>query len=240
MPMVSIVIPAHNEAENLKSLLSEVARVMLEYGKEYEIIVVDDGSDDETPAILKNLKEVIPALRSFRHSQRRGQSSALYTGVESAKYSTIVTLDGDGQNPPYEIVKMLKVFFDRSNLDMLVGWRRRRRDPWTKKVATSIANQIRRLVLNDQIHDSGCGLKVFKREMFLKLPPLDHMHRFLPFLFQMLGGNVAELEVDHRPRSKGKGHYGNLSRAISGIIDMLGMLWLKRRYLLNREVKETW
>ncbi len=226
---VSIVIPVHNEGENLLSLLEELEGVVLDQGI-MEALVVDDKSEDESLPLLRELKRKLSWLRVIFHLKRGGQSMALLTGIRHARGDVIVTMDGDGQNDPEDIRRLLGVFFQNSSDFLLVmGRRRRRRDSWIKRVSSRIANGVRGYILKDNTPDTGCGLKVFKKGDFLRLPTFDHMHRFLPALFLAMGGKVISVDVSHRPRAKGLSHYGTLDRLWMGIWDLFGVYWLIRR-----------
>ncbi len=227
--MLSVIIPAHNEARNLVSLVSEVCAVLTGQG-EFEVIVVDDGSSDGTQEILGQLRAVTPRLVIFRHRFRSGQSAALITGVSMARGSIIVTLDGDGQNLPVDIPRLLSVFSaEPGRISMVVGCRQKRHDHIWRRICSRIANSVRSRVLGDAVPDSGCGIKVFSRNEFLQLPRFDHMHRFLQALIRREGGTVQSVAVGHRPREHGRSHYGTLGRLIEGIVDLLGVAWLNRR-----------
>ncbi len=235
--MVTIVVPCHNEAEGIKDLIDQLSRVIGVINREVEVIVVDDGSTDNTSVILGQLKQRFPWLGVIQHKKNYGQSMAIYTGVLEAKGDIIVTLDGDGQNPPTEIPRLLKQLLSDPQIRMVTGWRKIRKDSLMKQISSKIANFLRSSILKDRINDSGCGLRAFYREDFLLLPRVQYMHRFLPFLFkQILKVKVVEIPVDHSRRKAGRGHYGIFSRAIAGIFDIVGMLWLKKRFVTNKEV----
>jgi dolichol-phosphate mannosyltransferase len=228
---LSVVIPAHNEAENVGPLVREIVGALGGRG-DYEIVVVDDGSTDATGERLAELARTTPCLRSVRHPASRGQSFAIATGVKAARGAWIATLDGDGQNDPADIPKLLALRAGggaASGPLLVAGYRKKRRDTWLKRVSSRVANAVRGRLLGDRTPDTGCGLKLFEREAFLALPHFDHMHRFLPALFIRAGGRVVSVEVGHRPRQRGRSHYGMLDRLFVGIGDMLGVWWLIRR-----------
>lgn len=230
VPEIAVVIPARDEADNVGPLLADV-RAALDGRVDYEVVFVDDGSEDATPAILHDASQAFPRLRWVRHRTPCGQSAAIWTGVRLARAPWIVTLDGDGQNDPADIPTLLEARAARgADANLLVNGRRaRRRDSWSKRVSSRIANAVRRRVLGDDTADTGCGLKLFPREAFLRLPFFDHMHRFLPALVRRGGGEVVSVPVGHRERRHGRSHYGVHNRLWTGIVDMLGVFWLQRR-----------
>ncbi len=227
----SVVVPVHNEADNLAPLIGEIHRALK--GDGYEIVCVDDGSDDGTAARLEALADENSRLRVVRHRTRAGQSAAITTGVEAASAPVIATIDGDGQNDPADIPRLLAVFADAEDQEMLLvaGLRAKRRDGLVKRLASRIANGVRARLLGDQTPDTGCGLKVFSRAAFLDIPRFDHMHRFLPALMLRRGGRVVSVPVNHRPRRRGSSSYGVLDRLWVGIVDLFGVMWLQRRAL---------
>ena len=230
---LSVVIPAHNEADNIGPLVGEI-RAALEGAADYEIVVVDDGSTDATPARLEEIARGFPRLLAARHPVSRGQSFAVLTGVRAARSQWIATLDGDGQNDPADIRKLIEALggaaerVERGPL-LIAGYRRLRRDTWLKRLSSRVANGVRGRLLGDRTPDTGCGLKLFERDAFLRLPHFDHMHRFLPALFLRAGGRVVSVEVGHRPRTRGRSHYGMWDRLWVGILDLFGVWWLMRR-----------
>ena len=229
---ISVVVPVHNEEENITPLLDEIQAALA--GIEYEVIYVDDGSTDSTLLRLQYAALTMPNLRIIRHEQSCGQSTAVVTGVRHAHAPWIATLDGDGQNDPANIPKMLAEA-QRGNLTgekplyCVCGYRRTRRDTWLKRISSRIANRVRTALLRDDTPDTGCGLKVFLREEFLALPYFDHMHRFLPALFLRSGGAIISVEVNHRERTRGVSKYGLFNRLWVGIVDICGVAWLQRR-----------
>jgi dolichol-phosphate mannosyltransferase len=228
---LSIVIPVFNEADSMVSLLDETAGV-LEGQLDYEIIVVDDASTDATAERLGACRQHQPRLRVLQHTQRCGQSTAIASGVNAAQAAWIATLDGDGQNDPADIPKLYASTTAPGVPDTLwlvAGWRKRRRDSWLKRISSRSANTVRRRLLHDHTPDTGCGLKLFRRDVFLALPQFDHMHRFLPALVLRAGGQVRSMEVRHRPRTQGVSKYGVHDRLWVGMVDLLGVRWLQRR-----------
>jgi dolichol-phosphate mannosyltransferase len=235
-PRVSVVIAARNEAENLERLLAEIQEAL--GGKiRYEVIVVDDGSDDASPAVLATLQGRYPNLVTRRHASPCGQSAGMRTAILAATGTVIATIDGDGQNDPADLPRLIRVFEDGpAEVGIVIGWRKERNDTWRKRRASRIANGIRARILNDATPDTGCGLKVFTREMFLILPYFDHMHRFLPALMLREGFVSVSVPVAHRARIAGTSKYGVWDRALVGVVDILGVLWLQRRRRLPLKV----
>ena len=228
--VLSVVIPVYNEIDNVHALIREVAQA-LRPSVHFEIIVVDDASRDGTDEVLLYTRREISELRILRHSRNAGQSAAVRSGVRAARSSLVVSLDGDGQNDPADIIKMLETKRNApSFVHLVAGVRTVRRDGIAKRLASRTANAIRSFLLNDLTPDSGCGLKMFDRESFLELPYFDHMHRFLPALFRRAGGEVMHVPVGHRPRRAGFSKYGTLDRLFVGIADLAGVMWLARRY----------
>jgi dolichol-phosphate mannosyltransferase len=236
---LSVVVPVCNEAENVEPLAREIDAALA--GMAYEMIFIDDGSTDDTAMILKRLKSALPALRVLRHSFRSGQSAAVASGVRAARAPWIATLDGDGQNDPADIPKLLaeQAKFENRGVLLFMGNRKAsRKDSAFRKLQSSIANGVRSSLLGDGTPDTGCGIKLFSREMFLELPRFDHMHRFLPALFQRHGSRVVSVPVRHRPRTRGTSKYGMLNRLWVGIVDIVGVMWLRRRFKSGLLVRE--
>jgi len=233
---VSVVIPAMNEADNIGPLCKGIDAALA--GRDdYEIVVVDDASTDATGAVVA----AGPAhWRVLRHSARAGQSAAVHSGVVAARGAVIVTLDGDGQNPPDQIPKLLaKIEGAALPLGLIAGQRVGRQDTASKRWASVAANKIRSTMLRDNTRDTGCGLKAFRRDAFLELPFFNHMHRYLPALFSRAGYTVAHVDVTHAERQAGASKYNNLQRALVGAVDLLGVYWLiKRRKIATAEEQE--
>ncbi len=229
---ISVVVPVHNEAENIIPLITEIAQAM-STADTYEIIYINDGSDDETATILEQALLAFPPLRVFNHAQSCGQSTAIHTGIKQAIYPWIATLDGDGQNDPADIPRLydllLKEREHNPRLVMVAGWRNKRHDTGWRIFSSKFANGIRAKLLGDNTPDTGCGLKVFSRENFLELPYFNHMHRFLPALILRAGGQVISEPVNHRSRTMGQSKYGTLDRLWAGIADIAGVIWLQKR-----------
>ncbi|MFC0709684.1 glycosyltransferase family 2 protein [Azorhizophilus paspali] len=240
-PYVSILIPARDEAGNLTPLLEEIRRALV--GEAYEIIVVDDGSRDGSSAELQALKSAgFAELRILRHARSLGQSTAVHRAALAARGHWLATLDGDGQNDPADIPGMLALVRGSEGradgLKLVAGHRVERQDRLAKRWASRFANDLRSRILQDGMPDTGCGLKLIEREAFLRLPYFDHMHRFIPALIRRHGGRMQVHPVHHRPRRAGVSKYGNLDRALVGILDLFGVWWLIRRTRLDVPVQE--
>jgi dolichol-phosphate mannosyltransferase len=228
---LSIVIPVKNEAGNITPLVSEICAALDPTGTNYEIVYVNDGSTDATPVELRDLQASNFRLRVVTHAKSCGQSAAVRSGVKAARAPWIATLDGDGQNDPGDLPSLWQIAKAAPAEPplLIAGHRAQRRDSWSKRRASKLANAIRRAMLHDDTPDTGCGLKLFPRALFLDLPYFDHMHRFLPALVLREGGIVRSLPVNHRPRERGASKYGVWDRAWVGISDLLGVMWLRRR-----------
>jgi len=225
--LLSVVVPVRNEEGNIEPLVAEIAAALTGV-VEHEIIYVDDGSTDTTARVLREAKARYPQLRVLHHARSCGQSTAVRSGVKAARGDWIATLDGDGQNDPADIPKLIAALEDAV---VLVGGNRRhaRRDTWIKRISSVIANGVRSRMLNDSTPDTGCGLKLIRRDVFLDLPYFDHMHRFLPALVLRSGGQIRSIPVNHRPRERGTSNYGTIDRLLVGIVDLFGVAWLLRR-----------
>ena len=229
-PQITVVVPVKDEEDSIQLLILEICNV-LRGVEAFEIIYIDDGSVDGTHDKLKELMGEVPELISFRHRVSCGQSSAIVTGVKNARGSIIVTLDGDGQNDPKDIITLLSRYSKAKKPEevLIIGHRVKRMDTLLKRWSSHFANSIRRGLLGDKIPDTGCGLKVFSKSMFLEFPVFDHMHRFMPALTDRFGGIVISVPVNHRSRKSGNSKYGTWYRLLAGIIDILGVIWLKKR-----------
>lgn len=234
MATISIVIPAKNEAGNLPMLLDGIAAALA--GRDHEVLVVDDGSTDATAEIVRARMAAHPNLRLIRHDVSGGQSAAVHSGVLAARGAIVCTLDADGQNPPAELPKLLAPLLapGAERIGLVAGQRVGRQDTASKKLASRLANAIRSWALRDGTRDTGCGLKAFRRDAFLRLPFFNHMHRYLPALFVRDGWEVAHVDVAHAPRHAGRSHYSNLQRGFVGAVDLLGVMWLIRRRKRSR------
>jgi dolichol-phosphate mannosyltransferase len=231
--LLSVVIPVYNEADNVLPLLAEIRATLAETG-DYEVIFVDDCSDDDTAGRLAP-ELGIPAsnsgstVRVLRHASRSGQSAAVRTGVRAARGVWIATLDGDGQNDPAFVPKLLAVLADNPRIGLVAGQRVGRKDTGFKKFQSRIANGVRGAVLRDGTRDTGCGLKAFRRDLFLSLPYFDGLHRFLPALVRREGYEIGYVDVVDRQRGHGVSNYGLWDRLWVGILDLAGVWWLVRR-----------
>lgn len=223
---ISVVVPVFNEEENLPVLIPKLVQVLNPLGLSYEMIFVDDGSSDGSRRILREMASQYPSLRIIGLKKNRGLSTALLAGMREVRGGTIVTLDSDLQNDP-EDIPMLLSYLDR--YDMATGWRQKRDDPWLKRISSKIANALRNRLSGEQIHDSACTLRVFKRECIKDIPVFNGMHRFLSTLVKMNGYRIIEVPVLHHSRKFGKSKYNIRNRALRSFIDLLGVRWMKRR-----------
>ena len=233
-PQLSVVVPVFNEQDNVAPLIGEIVAALrgnaLLEGGDFEIVYVDDHSRDGTLAKLQQLKIEVPELRVIHHVTQSGQSTAVRNGVKAARGAWIATLDGDGQNDPADIPKLLTERARAADdVKLFAGWRVHRQDSGSKRWASTLANAIRTRMLRDDTPDTGCGIKLFEREAFLDLPHFNHMHRYLPALIQRAGWKTLSVPVNHRARSTGVSKYNNFNRALVGIADLRGVAWLIRR-----------
>jgi dolichol-phosphate mannosyltransferase len=236
---ISVVIPIYNEEGNIINLIDELIPIVDKIGG--EIIIVDDNSDDASrDLILKKKNNVNIEILLLQHAKQYGQSAGLLTGIKAAKNDLIVTLDGDGQNDPKDITSMLKVWEDNNENSYLlvIGHRQNRQDNWSRRYASLMAKRFRKFILKDSTPDSGCGIKVFSRNLFLSLPYFDHIHRFLPALTRRHGGSVISHIVSHRNRSSGVSKYSNWQRFRVGLIDLYGVSWLIKRSSFPIKLKD--
>ncbi|MBK6376997.1 MAG: glycosyltransferase family 2 protein [Xanthomonadales bacterium] len=229
MTQLSVVVPVFNERDNVVPLINEISAA-LRGRTDFEIVYVDDHSTDDTLAVLGAAKAANPELRVLHHVAQSGQSTAIRNGIKAARGHWIATLDGDGQNDPADIPKLLAMRDESpAPIKLFAGWRVERKDSGSKRMASKWANAIRSRLLRDDTPDTGCGIKLFEREAFLDLPYFDHMHRYLPALMQRAGWQVRSVPVNHRARGTGVSKYNNLNRALVGIADLRGVGWLIRR-----------
>jgi dolichol-phosphate mannosyltransferase len=233
---LSVVTAAYNEAANLPRLIQEIDAALRAVPGVHEIIIVDDGSQDSTPAVCSRLRTQYPALRVRRLVERSGQTAAIDAGFRGARGKYIAMLDADLQNDPADIPRLVDLLIIGQH-DLVNGWRSRRQDPWIRKLSSRIANGVRNWLTHEAIHDSACGLKVFRRACLSRIKLYTGMHRFLPTLFRMEGFRVVEIPVNHRPRTAGKAKYGVWNRAIRGLRDTLAVRWMYQR-MLRYEVGE--
>ena len=227
-PRVSVVVPVRNEAGNIGPLVEEITRALAAFAPG-EIIYVNDGSRDETEAELQSLMETHASLRQIRHEMSCGQSAAVRSGVAAARAPIVATLDGDGQNDPAFLPSFFNLLERDPAIGLVAGQRVGRKDTGFKRLQSRIANRVRKMVLRDGTRDTGCGLKAFRREVFLALPYFDGLHRFLPALVARDGYKVAYVDVVDRPRLHGASNYGLWDRLWVGILDLAGVWWLIRR-----------
>ncbi|HVY87333.1 MAG TPA: glycosyltransferase family 2 protein [Hyphomonadaceae bacterium] len=229
-PEFSVVVPVRNEADNVDALAREIAKVLA--GRAYELIFVDDSSTDDTRPRLFGLKDSIPALRVLGHRKNAGQSRAVRTGVDAARSNIIVTLDGDGQNDPGDILGLVGQLTRPdapSDLALVQGRREKRSDSGWKRFGSKVANSVRGSILKDNAQDSGCGARAFRRDAYLHLPYFDHIHRYLPAVMLSDGFQVESRPVNHRARQHGRSNYTNFGRLADAWSDLRGVMWLRRR-----------
>lgn len=230
VPVVSVVVPLHDEALNIAPLATRILDIL--DGQAFELILVDDGSRDATRAEILGLARQDRRIRVLVHDRAAGQSAAVHSGARAARGRIVVTLDGDGQNPPVNIPALIAPLMTPRRdpaLALVAGQRVGRRDTMGRRLASRFANGLRGWLLGDRTRDTGCGLKAFDRAAYLALPYFNHQHRFLPALFLRDGWQVAHVEVTHAPRLAGRSKYTNLGRALVGITDLAGVAWLIRR-----------
>jgi len=237
-PAVSVVVPVRNEAENIAPLVGEIARA-LEGQWAFEVVYVNDGSSDGTDAELERLTAIHPWLRRVRHKQSCGQSAAVRTGVAAARGALVATIDGDRQNDPAFIPALLRALeAGAPRVSLIAGQRVGRKASGFKKFQSRVANAVRGAVLRDGTRDTGCGLKAFRRDVFLRLPYFDGLHRFLPALVKREGFEIGYVDVVDRPRGAGVSNYGMWDRLWVGILDLAGVWWLIRRRKRVPEIVE--
>ena len=225
---ISVLVPVMNEAGNIRPLIDEIVAAMA--GRDFEIIYIDDASTDATADELADCQRAIPQLRVMRHAQRAGQSAALRSGLLATKGHLIAVLDGDGQNVPSDLPALeAALLADYPDRGMAAGIRQKRKDSALKLQASRIAKWIRKGLLGDTHPDSGCGIKLLHRDLFIELPFFNHMHRFMPSLVRRHGGGVTGVAVAHRARTQGQSKYQVLDRLVVGISDIIGVIWLLKR-----------
>jgi dolichol-phosphate mannosyltransferase len=242
-PVAAVVIAVLNEAANVAPVCAELMPVLAALGR-CEVLFVDDGSTDATAAEIARQQQTNPAIRLLRHDRPCGKTAALRTGIAAARAPWIATMDGDGQNDPADLLRMLALGRNATRSQagkpapLIAGIRRRRSDRLSRRIATRIANGFRRAVLGDACPDTACGMKVFRRDDFLRLPAFEGMHRFLPALFQLYGHETVCCPVGHRARLTGRSKYSNFGRALAGLADTAGVVWLRARTRLPAVVRE--
>ena len=228
----SIVIPLYNESTSIEKLVPEIFQSLTKYNK-YELILVNDGSNDNTLEVLERIKKKYSVVL-VNNETNKGQSYSIWNGIKKSNYNTIVTLDGDGQNNPKDIPRLLDLYFSKETYSLIGGIRKNRKDNLLKLISSKIANQFRSLILKDDCVDTGCSLKVFDREIFLTFPYFDGLHRFLPALFKGFGKNTLFIDVGHRPRIAGISKYGTLDRLFKGILDIIRVKRIIRNTILKK------
>lgn len=234
MVYYSLVIPIHNEEENIAEVIAEVEPVMEKLQQPWELICVDDGSTDQSLLILQDLCKDKPYLNILSFTRNFGQSSAFAAGFEAARGIFVITLDGDGQNDPADIPTLTEAIED---YDLVVGWRVHRKDPWTKRVTSRLSNWVRSRMCQDQMHDTGCSLKIYRKEALQKIKMYKGMHRFLPALFSIEGFRIKEIPVKHRKRRGGVTKYHFFNRSLGPIVDMFMVRWMRKR-TLRHEIRK--
>ncbi len=235
-PEISVVVPIYNEEENLPELVAQIARALEPLAKPHEILLVDDGSTDGTLEIVTDLKNKYPALALVQFARNAGQSAALHAGLNHARGKWLVSLDGDLQNDPSDIPRLLELLKD---YDLVCGYRAKRKDTPAKRIASRIANFVRSRFVGDGVRDTGCTLKAYRREVITALPLFKGMHRFIPALVKGAGFSVTELAVNHRPRIHGVSKYSVAGRAWKATMDMFGVRWLNSRLCPYQIKKQT-
>jgi glycosyltransferase involved in cell wall biosynthesis len=231
---VTVVVPVYNEEGNLPILIPNLVEVLRRLEQSYEMIFVDDGSSDESRKILREMVSQYPSLRVLLFKKNRGLSTALVAGMREARGEKIVTLDSDLQNDPGDIPRLLE-YLDR--YDMATGWRQKREDSWLKKISSKIGNAVRNWLSGENIQDSACTLRAFKKECVQEIPVFNGMHRFLSTLVKMQGYRIIEVPVSHHPRRLGKSKYNIRNRMVRSFIDLLAVRWMKQR-TIDYEIEE--
>ncbi len=228
---LSVVIPLYNEEKNIKPLTCDIISILDNINIKYEITLINDASLDDTLKEINTLKTKYPNLVNIiNNSKNLGQSYSLISGIQLSKYNDVLTLDGDGQNDPKDIPNLIKKYSENKKVDFVGGIRKKRRDTYLKIISSKIANHIRKFILNDDCLDTGCSLKIFKKDIFLIFPKFKGLHRFLPALFKGYGFKTMFVEVNHRKRNYGSSNYGTFSRLIYGIVDIIRVLYYIKRF----------
>ena len=224
---VSIVVPVYNEQDNILPLAAECAQLTAQLPG-LEVLLVDDGSRDQTWARVEEAHSRFPCVHGIRYERNRGQSSAMLLGLRLAAGELIVTIDGDLQNNPADIPRLVA---EAADCDVVCGYRAKRRDTWARRAGSRIANRVRNWCTHDGIRDTGCSLKAFRKECVADLPPVEGVHRFMPAYFKLNGRRIKEIAVDHRPRTHGQSKYTNMKRLPRTIFDLFGFVWYRKRFL---------
>lgn len=237
MPTLSVLLPVFNESEAIVPVLLEVAEVLENaFPGEWEILAVNDGSTDDTAARILQAAETFPSIRLISLKQNVGQSGALWMGFRQARADWIATLDADGQNDPADLPKLWAA---RGEADAVFGFRAKRQDTWSKRFGSKLANAVRNLILKEDITDTGCAVKIFRRSLTEDLMPWNGMHRFFGSLFHMQGAVIVQQPVNHRRRTAGTSKYTNWGRLKKTVRDLFAMRWLRSRYVHVRTISET-
>jgi len=234
MQKISFVVPIYNEEENIPKLVEEIQAVAPDLSNDYEILLVDDCSSDNSLQLLRDLAKQDKSIRPLALARNSGQSAALYAGFQAADGDVIITMDADLQNDPADLRQMIKHY---GEYDMVNGWRFNRQDTLSKKIASKIGNFVRNWMTKETIHDTGCSLKIMNAQMLKRIRIYKGLHRFLPTLMRMEGAKVVEVKVNHRHRLYGESKYTNLQRGIEGFYDLIAVRWMQSRHL-KIEVKE--
>lgn len=224
---VSIVVPVYNEQDNILPLAEELNHLSAAL-PDLEILLVDDGSRDQTWDRIRAAHAKYPPVHGLHYARNRGQSSAMLTGMRHAAGDVVVTLDGDLQNNPADIPRLVA---ELEGCDVVCGYRAKRKDTWARRVGSRIANRVRNWGTRDGIRDTGCSLKAFRKDCVADLPPFEGVHRFMPAYFKLNGRRIREVAVDHRPRTHGQSKYTNMKRLPRTIFDLFGFVWYRKRYL---------
>ncbi len=234
MKKISFVVPIYNEEENIPKLVEEIQAVAPDLANDYEILLIDDCSRDNSLQIIRDLCVTIKPLRYLSFARNCGQSAALYAGFQAAKGDVIITMDADLQNDPADLRQMIKHY---GQFDMVNGWRFNRQDTWSKKLASRFGNKVRNWLTSETIHDTGCSLKIMNAAMLKRIQIYKGLHRFLPTLMRLEGAKVIEVKVNHRERLFGVSKYTNLRRGIEGLYDLIAVRWMQSRHL-QIDIKE--
>lgn len=228
IPIYSVVIPLKNEADNIINLINELEPVMNNFTQPWELICIDDGSTDDTQQILSDLFKQKSYFRFIVFKQNYGQSSAFDAGFKAAKGKFIITLDGDGQNDPKDIPKLIELI---QNCDLVCGIRLKRKDSFIKRITSKMANFVRSRLCDDGVQDTGCSLKIYRKDSLDQIKMYQGMHRFLPALFKIEGLQIQQIAVNHRERLRGKSNYNFFNRSLNTIADLWAVRWMKKRHL---------